>query len=359
MPPRILFLVNGLGLGNSTRCHAMMQRLRDMGASIEIITSGNGLWYFKDRPNLPEAHEMKSLYYASRQGRISIRDTILSTVDFMKILAHNTKVVDNVLDESRPDLVVTDSVYTFRPMKKRGISIAALNNSDVVHVAYRKFRDRPKSIRPQFWAIEETDYIFHRIIPDLVTSPTLDPTLPEAGGPFKRVGPIVRQGYDPAPVDHPPKRVLIMLSGSRFGTPVNLQQSGYDLHIDIVGRKAPEASKTPEGVQYHGKVLDNRELVKKADMVIVNGGFSAVSEIFNMRKPMVVVPVPNHAEQWVNARMIEHLNVGVMSREEDLEEAMATALERFDQFRAAYDRIPPCTDGAREAAEKLLQLIEK
>ena len=44
---RILFLVNGLGLGNSTRCHAVMQRLIEHGAEIQVVTSGNGLWYFQ------------------------------------------------------------------------------------------------------------------------------------------------------------------------------------------------------------------------------------------------------------------------------------------------------------------------
>jgi GtrA-like protein len=48
--------------------------------------------------------------------------------------------------------------------------------------AYRRFKDRPRSIRAQFWCVEEPDYIFHRVVPDLVISPTLDPLLPEVAG---------------------------------------------------------------------------------------------------------------------------------------------------------------------------------
>jgi len=43
MNERVLFLVNGLGLGNSTRCHAVIERLLERGALVTIATSGNGL----------------------------------------------------------------------------------------------------------------------------------------------------------------------------------------------------------------------------------------------------------------------------------------------------------------------------
>ena len=80
--PRILFLVNGLGLGNSTRCHAVMQRLLRRGAEIQIVTSGNGLWYFRSMPELAQLHEVESLYYGVKDGRISIARTLTAIGDF-------------------------------------------------------------------------------------------------------------------------------------------------------------------------------------------------------------------------------------------------------------------------------------
>jgi uncharacterized protein (TIGR00661 family) len=96
--------------------------------------------------------------------------------------------------------------------------------------------------------------------------------------------------------------------------------------------------------------METRELLREADLVVINGGFSAVSEIFCMRKPMVVVPVPRHAEQWVNGRTIVKLGVGLMSTEEGLEAAMLEGLARIDDLRAAYARLPPPEDGAAQAA---------
>src|SRR5262249_16257111 len=137
-------------------------------------------------------------------------------------------------------VAVADSVYTFRPFKSRRIALVALNNADVVHQAYRFFRDRPRAISAQFWCVEEPDYLFHRLVPDLVISPTLDPGLPEVDGNVRRVGPIIRNGLPSAPARSPVKNVLVMLSGSRFGSPVAIRRTDWPFEIDIVGRKAPE-----------------------------------------------------------------------------------------------------------------------
>jgi UDP:flavonoid glycosyltransferase YjiC (YdhE family) len=354
--PRVLLLVNGLGLGNSTRCHAIVQRLVARGAEVAIITSGNGLWYFEGRPGVGQVHGIEAFYYASRNGRISIPRTLISVGDFRRIAKRNAAVVEQVLDSFRPDVAVLDSVYTTGPMKRRGIPIAALNNADVVHLSYRRFTDRPRSIRMQFYAIEEMDYLFHRARVDLVISPSLDPTLPEVGGNVRRIGPMVRSGYDAMPGTGPVRRVLVMLSGSRFGTPVALRDSRYPFHLDIVGREAPKDAMLPPNIVYHGRLKDNAHIVRGADLLLVNGGFSAVSEAFALGKPMVVLPVPNHAEQWVNGRTIEKLGVGFMAREDEIEAAMLRSIEDIDRFRAAYRQLPSMRDGAAEAAELVLAL---
>ena len=147
-----------------------------------------------------------------------------------------------MLDTWRPDIAVTDSVYTFRPFKRRGIPLVALSNADVVHASYRRFGRRAASIGTQFWCVEEPDHLFHRMIPDLVVSPSLDPTVPQVGGNITRVGPIVRQGLAPGVARTPVKTVLVMLSGSRFGSPVEFSRTDWPFDIDVVGRAAPEPS---------------------------------------------------------------------------------------------------------------------
>jgi UDP:flavonoid glycosyltransferase YjiC (YdhE family) len=352
MACRALFLVNGLGLGNSTRCHAVIQKLKANGAEIEVVTSGNGEWYFRDRPEVSRIHTLSPLQYGKKDGKISILRTLGSVGEMLSILNHNKKVLKTALQSFRPDVVVSDSEYSIGLATKIGLPVVALNNSDVVFYSFRQFSDRPLSILPQFLAIECLDFLFHRIVPDKVISPTLDAGISGPGGKFIRVGPIVRDNYMPQPASAgPPKRVVIMLSGSVFGSPVRLKQASYPFIIDIIGRPKPEGWIDTAKIVYHGKIKDTRDLLAKADLVVINAGFSAVSEIFYSHKPMIVVPVPRHAEQWVNARTIVQLGVGMMAQEDEIETAMLEAAERIDEFRAAYQDFPEIPNGAVQAAD--------
>ena len=147
-----------------------------------------------------------------------------------------------------------------------------------------------------------------------------------------------------------------MLSGSVFGSHVLFRRAHSDLRIDVLGRPAPEEESGGGQVVYHGKLRDSLTLLAAADLVVVNGGFSAVSEALMMAKPMVVVPVPRHAEQWVNGRVVRHLGIGLTAAEPELEEAMNLALRQIDRLRAGYRALPRQTNGAPQAAEMILAL---
>ena len=41
MNKKILFLINGLGLGNSTRCHAIIQKLLKKKVKVGIVAAKN------------------------------------------------------------------------------------------------------------------------------------------------------------------------------------------------------------------------------------------------------------------------------------------------------------------------------
>jgi hypothetical protein len=352
----VLFLVNGLGLGNATRCHAIMQKLVEAGVRCSVATSGNGLWYFRQQRDVDDPVELNPLHYGTAHGRISIVRSLLSVPEYITAIRGSARIIETVMDNLKPDAVVIDSTYVHRRGRTRHVPFLAVNNADVVHTLYRRYDDRPKSIRLQFHAVEELDFLYHRIVPDVSLSPRLDMPAEAPPAPYYRIGPIVRPACRPSLTNGPAKRILIMLSGSRFGTPVNLKRAPAGCSVDIVARPAPDGQ-VPERCHYLGRVLNTPELAADADLLVVNGGFSAVSEAFVMRKPVIVIPVPNHAEQWVNARTICELGVGMMAREEDLEDTLTKALARIDSFRSAYARLPTAPDGAQQAARRILEAL--
>lgn len=360
MARRILFLVNGLGLGNSTRCYAVMCPLLAAGAEIEVVTSHNGLWFFDDKTDVGRISEIPSLQYGARDGRLSIAATLRQAGGMAAALRRADAVIASVIARFRPHAVVCDSIYSFRAVRRAGVPLVAINNADAVRRGMQRFRDWPASVLPQFLCVEFADYLYHRAIPDLVVSPRLDPTDGAANGPYHPVPPIVRQPCRPlADKAGPPQRVTIMLSGSVFGSPVRLPRrhaGGDGLRIDVVGRRPPPEGTAPAGVTYHGKLRDSLALMREADLLVVNGGCSAVSEALVLRKPMVVLPVPRHAEQWVNARTVRALGVGITATETALEDAIDTALADIDRLRAGYRALPPFENGAAQAAGLIFRL---
>jgi len=351
---KYLFLINGLGLGNSSRCYSIIQRLYEPGTHIEVATSGNGRWFFSDKHEIAQIHKVESFEYGSTDGKISIVRTLASLIKIRNIYQRNTKKLHKILEENTPKVVITDSDYCFSPVKKFKIPTVALNNADVVFHSYRYFKNKPSSIRAQFYFVEMMDYFFHKNFHDLVLSPCLLSDLPKPKGNFRRIGPIVRKGFQPrADNDSRSFKVTIMLSGSVFGSPVVLKREDYPVHIDVIGRDAPLNWIPREKVVYHGKVRDSYPFLRNADLVIINGGFSAVSEAFCMRLPMVVIPVPKHAEQWVNGKTIEHLGVGMMAEESSLESALFQALDRLELFQSGYRNLEGIEDGAAMAAKEI------
>ena len=90
---------------------------------------------------------------------------------------------------------------------------------------------------------------------------------------------------------------------------------------------------------------------------MVNGGFSAVSEALALNKPTLVIPVPRHAEQYVNAMLVRDLGRGDLTTEN-------TVIERLKELYEtdAWSGFEPyagelCLDGAQEAAAIIMDYL--
>jgi predicted glycosyltransferase len=146
-----------------------------------------------------------------------------------------------------------------------------------------------------------------------------------------------------------------MLSGSVHASNIRFEDQDIPFHIDVVGRPGESRGK----VQFHGRQMNNIELLAQADALVINGGYSAVSEAFLLKKPVFVVPVPGHAEQFVNARLTHELGLGFIATEADV---LSQLLEMYRQNRwVGLKPMPPSfeTDGAREAAAAILAYPRK
>jgi UDP:flavonoid glycosyltransferase YjiC (YdhE family) len=238
--------------------------------------------------------------------------------------------------------------------------VAALNNSDVVVTEYLRRPGLPSSIRSQFWLVEFWDYTFHKHMVNLVISPSLRDE-PARHPNFHRVGVMLREAFENVvqpggkaaytlPKDV--KRAVFMLSGSVFASKIAGNFSDLPFHVDVVGREGESRG----NVTYHGKALNSFDILCKADFLVINGGFLAVSEAAVLRKPTFVIPVPNHAEQVINSLLLQDLGIGYVATEATVIGQIQKALES-NRWEGLREDIPQVNfNGSAEAALAVMGL---
>lgn len=356
---KILFLVNGLGLGNSIRIYALIERLKKNDIECNIITSGNGKWFFSNLIDEKFLNFIEPINYGSINKKLSAVKTILNVSNILKTINKNSLFIYKIINKFKPDVIVTDSVYLFPEIKKKfSIPIVAINNADLTLDYFKKFKNKPLSIYPQFYAIEQLDYIYHKHVPDLVISPCFlnkDILNSKNRTKIKRVGPIVRLGIKKRK-EKKLKNGAIMLSGSNFGVNVNLKNKNQPFKLDIIGREKPLSWNNIKNVKFHGKLKNNLDILNSIDFCVVNGGYSALSELYWAEIPMIIIPVKNHSEQWTNAKQIADAGCAILSSEENYENEIFKLRTNYEIFCENFYKQKINNDGAEQAIKLILNI---
>ena len=205
--------------------------------------------------------------------------------------------------------------------------------------------------------IEKCDKWFHDKIPDHNLCPTIlyDKTNDKSKNNFP---PFVRKNLKLRPPQTKLRKILIMLSGSQFGASTSFLKSlkyRKGIQVDVVGREGNNYG----WIKFHGKVFNNKDLLNEADMMVVNGGFSAVSEAVVLRKPVVVIPVENHAEQFINALLVEKAGLGLSATIENVTFKMEVMMDRFAEFVNSHKKFECASNGSYLAAEYINKILNK
>ena len=302
------------------------------------------------------------MLFRSRGGRVSGFGTVAAFMDHYRAFRAKERDLERWLRESPVDVVVTDSEYATGPARRRGIPVIGLNNADLVVSECLGDRPMPRGIHGHFWLVEYPDYLLHRARCDAVISPAplarrpRHPRIRPVGLILRRaVRSVVPDASSPFPSPNAIRSVVFMLSGSNFASRVNFGDEPLPFHVDVVGI---EGTNRP-GVTYHGRLMNNLELLRRGDALVVNGGFSAVSEAIALNKPTFVIPVPGHAEQAINARMVADLGRGYVTTASEIV-PLLRRLASGSEWTGLAARVGPVgMDGASEGAALIREWISK
>lgn len=342
----VLFVVSGVGLGNSTRCLSIIEVLSSKGIECDVATFGIGMEFFKNLKLIRDLIALEPIRYQ----KFGIFSLLTLGFQFAKISLLNELKIFSVVRKKRPTIIVYDSTYGFFPRIFLDSTILTVNNSNQILREVLKRKNLPRSKWAHFFLVETLDSIFQRIVPNWVLSPWPLPSKENSkSSRIKSISPIVRDQIKESIKTQKPLRIATVTTGS--GLNKDLTRFSEDIAVLLNGtllQKPPP----PE------ELRNNTEFLNQADLIITNGGFSSISEGLKRKVPLIVVPLSGHSEQWINARLIEELDWGIHVEEDDLPHLDLGNLKlRIENLYSRFRGYSLSCDGAVEAAEFIETLI--
>jgi len=345
---KLLFALAGAGAGNFTRVTAILEELDKDRFDIAFVAQG------RSRQLAPPGFPLFPLLDVTYGAREFTAWNILSrNWSFPLRYLSNRRLAARALDEFKPDLLVVDSdFYCFPAARRRGIPIISINSSPATIALFRKMDLSAANMLFSYYCVEKVDCWLQRRHADRIICPVLESV--ETGiAKVQQVPPIVRRQFRDG-VEEGTSRALydiaVMLGGSGIGAS-SIDLSGVTGSMVVLG--APDGRYPPWAVQLPF-TAEPAAYLSRARILVIQAGLNSISEAIALKKPAVVVPIPNHAEQFVNACCAQQLGIGVKASGAQAGAAARRLLEAYDTALGACRALSLPCDGATRAA----QLIE-
>lgn len=344
---RILLFIVGVGAGNTTRTLAWAGELKKIAPEIDLQIAAQGK-AFELLSEHFDVHPMRTISYGT--GSFSGLSIIRQNLSFPLRFRENQQLAKQYIDELRPQLILADSdFYCLGPAKRSNAMLGTINSSPVTMAQLRR-EGVPANSGFSGHVIERADEWLQRHYSDLVICPTIQPEK-GLGSRVHQIPPIVRAKF--APNDQVKEQVVAVTGGSGIGA------NGIDLsRVSVpIATYGSEITNVPKHAEQFGFTTTLEDEMCSAKVLVVQGGFSSVSEAIASRRPVVVIPIPGHAEQIMNAREVERLGVGKMTSPEKASETVMDVWNNLQRYEAAIKSHNLPVNGAIKAAEKIVDVL--
>ena len=281
---RLLWFVVGVGAGNTTRTLAVLDALKDIVPDLDIhlAAQGKALELLGEKYTV---HPLQKVSYASG-GQFGALNIIKSNLNFPQRFMQNRARAFELMREINPDVVLADSdFYCLSPARTLRIPLVSLNSSLTTKAQLERY-GVPKGCGFSGHFIERMDAWLQRRYPNKVISPALRPE-DDVPRHCLQIPPIVRSGLNAPPPENHNGQIVVVTGGSGIGVG-DIDLSCITEPVSIYGSHLENA---PSHAVQHGFTLEAKEVMKSAKVLVVQGGFSSVSEAVALRRPTVVVPI--------------------------------------------------------------------
>jgi uncharacterized protein (TIGR00661 family) len=327
---RILYGVNGEGMGHATRSEVVIGSLLESN-DVRVVSSGAAYRHLRER--LPRVDEIFGPTFAMDEGEIRRWATLRQNVQHaFQELPETVKGWVAQVYEWRPDVVISD----FEPLA--GV-YARSTHTPLIAVDNINILDRCRH-DAEIVGDQRQDYLLaravtHSMVPgaiEYIVTTFFEPPVARRGTTL--VPPIIR----PEIVDAVPEcgEHLVVYSSGDPTLLDSLRTAGMPARVYGM-RGGPDRVEVDGNLELRPRSsAEFVESIRTARAVVAGGGFSLLSEAVYLGKPILSVPLDGQFEQVMNGRYVQRLGYG-MCAEDVTEGVLGEFVERLPQFASALD----------------------
>jgi UDP:flavonoid glycosyltransferase YjiC (YdhE family) len=373
--------VCGIGFGHASRSLPIIRRLLARGHDVTVTSYGDGLSYLK--ASGVEVNAVTGVDYGrSPDGGVSVRWTILRNLLLPLKVSHQILQEMALIERWRPEVVLSDTrASAVIAARALGVPVLTLLNQYRTAIIHRKHQRAVEvanaliDLVPRVWNLSEKVLVADYPPPYTISSRNLSLRESEVRK-VEFVGPVLGVRRDEYPEREEAKRslgfrpdeplVCVLTTGpaserKSFRERVLGALEGIaDLQV-LFSLGEPGSG----GKQVRGKHLivpwleDEHLALSAADVVISRAGQTTVLKSIAFGCRMVLMPVPDHAEQTGNAASAASKGLAVVVDQRDLNpdslrSAVLSALELDDAPFSFYAELTRSLGGL----ERVLELVE-
>jgi uncharacterized protein (TIGR00661 family) len=314
---KVMFTVQGEGRGHMTQAISVKQMLERNGHQVVAVLAGGNP--SKPLPSFfPEAFQIPveritSPTFAQKQNRgISLRGSAIETLKDAPRIRKSLSKISEVIEQSKPDLIVN----FLEPLLGVYNSLRR-TKTPVIAVGHQFMLEHPDFIRvKEFRAQHLSMKQYVRLCGKGSTHLALS-FYPAANANKNRLivsPPLLRgQLFDLKPTDGKYLLVYLVLHG--FAPEIvrwSKQNPNIPIHCFYDKPNAPDEEEVSDSLTFHR--LHGEKFLKMmagCRALTCTAGFESVCEGAYLGKPMLLVPVENHYEQYLNSLDAEKTGIAL------------------------------------------------
>ena len=383
----VYIAVNGSGLGHASRMIAIANELQLQGKEVSFCSSSEAIMMIRKSGFKCYETPLIDVEWTSSGEVAPLRITILRLVKDIPIFFKQIILELRNLKNENPRIVISDSKLSTLIASKilRIPTIIILNQLKIIIPTENKSRFEGflerigAEVLSLMWTISEKV-----IIPDLPLPNTI--SINNVNGinwkrnKIKFVGFILELKKEDQKQIRELKSELGLKDKKiiyfQISGPIKTRKSLIELskkaaenlqnkYTTIISEGNPDGKNSPIKEKWGWRYewcLESDQIFRIADVVVIRGGHSSICKSIISGKPMIVIPIVRHSEQYNNALKINELEAGIYLNQNELtEDSLSNSINRAltdGKFQSSSNNLKNIANNMN-SIETVLEEIDK